>query len=117
LVDVYGWDPDLYNGNGGNNIAFQLVLDGMKLQPCSPGFVDGRNAILAADVANYEGENRCEIWRAFAKRGLGVNASQGSSNNRFDGVEDFTLPPDCQGLIFKDGFGMGNTSRWSQTVP
>lgn len=117
LVDVYGWDPDLYNGNGGNNIAFQLVLDGMKLQPCSPGFVDGRNAILAADVANYEGENRCEIWRAFAKRGLGVNANQGSSNNRFDGVEDFTLPPDCQGLIFKDGFGMGNTSRWSQTVP
>ncbi len=117
LVDVYGWDADFYNGTGGNNIAFQLVSDGMKLQPCSPGFVDGRDAILAADVANYGGENRCEIWRAFAKRGLGVNASQGSSNNRSDGVEDFTLPSDCQNLIFKDGFGMGNTSRWSQTVP
>lgn len=117
LVDIYGWDADLYNGTGGNNYAFQLVVDGLKLQPCSPGFVDGRNAILAADANNYEGENACDIWRAFAKRGLGVAANQGSSNNRGDGVPDFDLPAACEGLIFSDGFGMGNTSRWSAAVP
>ena len=36
-----------------------------------------------------------EIWRAFAKRGLGVDASQGSSNNRFDGVQNFNVPQSC----------------------
>ena len=51
LVDEHGFNPDVYDAwnTGGNNLAIQLVLDGMKLQPCSPGFVDGRNAILAAD--------------------------------------------------------------------
>ena len=26
LIDVYGFDPDLYNGTGGNNIALKLVI-------------------------------------------------------------------------------------------
>lgn len=95
LIDEYGFDPDILNGTGGNNIALQLVMDGLKLQPCSPGFVDGRDAILAADLAANGGANRCIIWRAFAKRGLGENAIQGSSNSRFDGTEDFTVPTDC----------------------
>ena len=30
-------------------MALQLVMTGLKLQPCSPGFVDGRDAILKAD--------------------------------------------------------------------
>ena len=92
LIDVYGWDSDIYNGTGGNNIAFQLVMDGMKLQPCSPGFVDGRNAILEADMINNGGDNQCLIWEAFARRGLGLSASQGSSNSTSDGVEAFDVP-------------------------
>jgi hypothetical protein len=52
LVDKYGFDEDIYNGTGGNNKAIQLVIDGLKLQPCSPGFVDARNAILKADSIN-----------------------------------------------------------------
>jgi subtilisin-like proprotein convertase family protein len=35
--------------------------------------------------------------RAFAKRGLGASASQGSSNNRSDGTQAFDLPVECQG--------------------
>ena len=96
LIDVYGFDADLYNGTGGNNIALQLVLDGMKLQPCSPGFVDGRDAILEADQIAYGGANRCLIWRAFAKRGLGESASQGSSGSRSDGTEAFDVPAGCE---------------------
>lgn len=49
LVDDYGFDEDLINGVSGNNLALQLVLDGMKFQPCAPSFIDARNAILIAD--------------------------------------------------------------------
>ena len=95
LIDVHGFDSDLARGTGGNNIAMQLVVDGLKLQSCSPGFVDARNAILAADVINNQSANRCTIWSAFAKRGLGYSASQSSSNSVTDGVEAFDLDPAC----------------------
>lgn len=96
LIDEYGYDPDLINGEGGNIISMRLVTEAMKLQPNSPGFVDGRDAILAADELLYDGANQCLIWEAFARRGLGYSADQGSSANRFDGVEAFDLPPICQ---------------------
>ncbi|MEO0421817.1 MAG: M36 family metallopeptidase [Pseudomonadota bacterium] len=97
LVDEYGFDPDLYDGTGGNNLAIQLVTDGLKFQSCSPGFVDGRDAILLADQVNNGGANQCLIWDAFARRGLGVGASQGSVNSVTDGVESFDLPEECLG--------------------
>ena len=37
LIDQYGFDEDFYYGTGGNNIALQLVMDGLKLQACNPG--------------------------------------------------------------------------------
>ena len=88
-------NPNIYNaaGNGGNNIALQLVVQGMKLQPCSPGFVDGRNAILKADTILYGAAHSAVIWKAFASRGLGYSASQGSSNDLKDGVAAYDLPP------------------------
>ncbi|SIR35272.1 T9SS-dependent M36 family metallopeptidase [Pontibacter lucknowensis] len=92
LIDKYGFDADLYNGKGGNNMAMQLVIDGLKLQACRPGFVDGRDAILLADRQNYEGANQELIWKVFARRGLGFSADQGSNLNRFDQVEAFDLP-------------------------
>ena len=114
LVGELGYDPDLYYGNGGNNVAYQLVLDGMKLQPCNPGFVTGRDAILAADQANHEGDLSCAIWNAFAERGVGFGASQGSSGVLGDETESFALPAECIDLIFADGFNFG-TDRWSAT--
>lgn len=99
LIDEYGYDPDLINGEGGNIISMKLVTEALKLQPTSPGFVDGRDAILAADQVLYDGEHECLIWEAFARRGLGFSASQGSSANRFDGQEAFDLPPICQTVI------------------
>lgn len=95
LIDQYGFDANFYTGSGGNNIALQLVVEGLKLQPCSPGFVDGRNAILAADQALYGGVHQCLIWTAFAKRGLGSSANQGSSQNRSDGNQAFNIPASC----------------------
>ena len=94
LIAQYGFDPDIYNGTGGNNIALQLVIDGLKLTPCGPGFVDGRDAILLADQINNSGANQQLIWAAFARRGLGFSASQGSASSRSDQVEAFDVPLD-----------------------
>lgn len=97
LVNKHGFNPDIYQDwtTGGNNLALQLLMDGMKLQPCSPGMVDGRDAILAADMALTSGDNQCEIWEGFAKRGLGFSADQGSPFSRTDGTEAFDLPAAC----------------------
>jgi len=91
-IDKYGFDTDFYNGTGGNNKIMQIIMDAMKLQVCQPGFVDGRDAILAADIALTGGEDQCIIWEVFAARGLGINASQGSALLRTDQVEDFNMP-------------------------
>jgi len=98
LIDEYGFDEDIYNGTGGNNIALQLVIDGLKLQACSPGFVDGRDGILAAVdintmIADEDRANiKCSVWGVFATRGLGVSAQQGSKFSRTDQVEAFDTP-------------------------
>lgn len=95
MAEAHGFDPDVQNGTGGNNMAIQLVMDGMKLQACSPGFIDGRDAILTADFLNNEGANQCLIWEVFARRGFGHEASQGSSQDRNDGRMSFDVLPEC----------------------
>ena len=95
LIDAHGFSPDLYDADGGagNQIALRLVTEGLKRQPCSPGFVDGRDAILSADAALYGGAHTDLLWAAFARRGLGFSAAQGSSNSTADNVEAFDVPP------------------------
>lgn len=100
FIEEYGYSEDIENGTAGNNTLLQLVIDGLKLQPCSPGFVDGRDAILLADEINNAGANNCLIWSVFAKRGLGYSASQGSPFSRMDQTEAFDLPPLCQVIEF-----------------
>ncbi len=95
LIDAEGFDPDWYNGTGGNITAMKLILEGMKLQVCEPGFLDSRDGILAADDLLYQGAYKCLIWEAFAKRGMGVNADQGSSDKTGDEIEDFAIPNTC----------------------
>lgn len=101
LINVYGFDPDLYHGTGGNNLAMQLVIDGLKLQPCNPGMIDSRDAILFADrlLHGEDSPHQCIIWEAFARRGFGFSASQGSSASRTDQVEAFDLPPLCLPIL------------------
>jgi extracellular elastinolytic metalloproteinase len=84
------WIPSPNPQNHKGNVQIlQDVVDGLKLQPCRPNFVDARDAILAADRANYGGANLCRLWRGFAKRGLGTNAVGG-------GIESFVLPAECR---------------------
>ncbi len=94
IIGIDGINTNLYNagGAGGNSVSMKLVTQGMKLQPCSPGFLDGRDGILKADTLLYGGRYSCAIWTAFARRGMGKNAVEGSSNSVLDQTEDFTLP-------------------------
>ncbi|WP_287443241.1 M36 family metallopeptidase [Algoriella sp.] len=98
LIEEYGFNPDFKSSTGGNNMALDLVIQGIKMQVDNPGFVDGRDAILDADVALYKGANQCLIWEAFAKRGLGYSAKQGNPLLRADGTEAYDLPADCKKL-------------------
>jgi len=97
LTDRYGWDEVFTNPDAGPGIALQLVMDGMKLQPCTPTFEGGRDAILDADMVNNGGANECLIWEAFADRGMGFSADAGGTGNT-DGTEAFDLPPQCSGV-------------------
>lgn len=111
LVDRHGftpeWFPPLPDDNGdlteakkhivshGNTLALQLVIDGMKLQPCRPSFTDARDAILDADIQLTGGENYCTIYAAFAKRGLGYGAGMTKDESGWfeKRKESFELPP------------------------
>ncbi|KAJ1958711.1 hypothetical protein GGI12_004667, partial [Dipsacomyces acuminosporus] len=77
LIDAYGISPDLFSHDltKGNALALQLILDGMKLQPCNPTFTQARDALIQADVNLTGGKNKCALWKGFAKRGLGVQAT------------------------------------------
>lgn len=95
MVEKYGYDADLTNASSGNARAIQLVMDGMKFQPCDPGFQDGRDAIMLADIINYNGDDTCLISTVFARRGLGYAASQGDPEVATDGLENFDPIPTC----------------------
>ncbi|KAB1230030.1 T9SS-dependent M36 family metallopeptidase [Chryseobacterium viscerum] len=113
-VDKYGYNSNvLADPNSGSAKVLQLVMDALKLQPCNPTFVQGRDAILAADQASTGGQNKCMIWTTFAKRGLGVNAASGGLSGLYigannaapdlsDQVEDFTVPAECLALAVKE---------------
>jgi len=92
IIQSEGINPNLFNaaGAGGNSVAMKLVILGEKLQKCSPGFLDSRDAILQADDALYNGAHHCAIVNAFARRGMGFNAIQGSSGNTNDQTQGFS---------------------------
>ncbi|PZU87222.1 MAG: metalloprotease [Chryseobacterium sp.] len=95
LAEKYGYNSDVTaDPNSGSAKVLQLVMDGLKLQPCNPGFISGRDAILQADQLTGGADN-CLIWNVFARRGLGVNASAGSINSITDQVNGFDVPSAC----------------------
>lgn len=96
MADKYGYSSDIVaNPNSGSAKTVQLVMDGLALQPCSPDFVTGRDAILEADALKG-GADECIIWNVFARRGVGLNANAGSNNNVNDQTEDYTVPEKCK---------------------
>ena len=100
MTDQYGYDNNLTTGNGGNNRALALLVESLKLMPCSPGFTDMRTALLEADKLLNNSSNECLIWEAFARRGVGFSARQNNPLIVADGVSAFDLPPSCSNSLF-----------------
>ncbi len=110
LIDKYGFSTDLYRGNGGQNVAMDIVLLGMKLQPANPTFIQARDAIVTADKLLTGGQNFAEIWTAFARRGFGRSATAGIDANALTVSGTFdtpTIPVIVSGTIFNDADGDG----------
>ncbi|KAJ8519192.1 hypothetical protein ONZ45_g3846 [Pleurotus djamor] len=82
----------------GNTLAVQLVLNGMKLQPCRPSFFEARDAIIQADNVLTGGENFCLLWQGFSARGLGPDSRVEGRTPWGGGIrtDDYALPLVCQ---------------------
>ena len=74
LVEQYGQAQ-------GSEVVARLVSDAMPLSAPDPSFLDMRDAILAADVDRYHGDNSDTVWTVFATRGAGVSASTATGDD------------------------------------
>jgi Fungalysin metallopeptidase (M36)/Fungalysin/Thermolysin Propeptide Motif len=104
-----------FNRRSDRHLALQLVMDGFKLTPASPSFLDARDAIAKAldhmlqagriNSGQQQGAWQA-LWSTFAHFGMGPNAkSNGAQLNGI--VTDFTAGQQnwrwchkCQGLFF-----------------
>lgn len=80
------------DGFAGNERIMRLAVDGLKLAPATPTFVQARDAILQADMVDNGGGDRAPLWAAFAKRGLGVGAVAPSPYTTTGVIESFAVP-------------------------
>ncbi|RKO83517.1 hypothetical protein BDK51DRAFT_50882 [Blyttiomyces helicus] len=101
------------------------MVDSFKIQPCNPtvshrrsccqlgrigggsrSFAQARDASSTADKINNKGANYCDLWRGFAKRGLGVHAA-----NKKD---DFSVPRECApGSSSHKAAGFAAVQEWA----
>jgi extracellular elastinolytic metalloproteinase len=72
----------------GNRRWIQIVFDAWLLMQPAVSMLDARDAYLAADVMRFGGANQKELWRAFAKRGMGQFASS-NTNDDSDPIPNF----------------------------
>ncbi|KAG8820079.1 hypothetical protein FRC19_009171 [Serendipita sp. 401] len=90
LVKGYGWTADSFTNpdcSSGNVVFLRLFFDALLIQPCNPTMSQARDAWIQADVNRYNGIHKCALWKSFASRGLGVNAT--------NYVDSTTLPSAC----------------------
>ena len=77
----------------GNEVMLELVVEGMKLTPDSPNFLEARDAILQAELTLNLGVNLPELWAGFAKRGMGYSATSPNATTVTGVFEAFDVPP------------------------
>ncbi|QBR93571.1 peptidase M36 [Nocardioides euryhalodurans] len=66
----------------GNRRWAQIMFDGFLLTPSGSTMLDSRDAMLAADRLRFGGANQAELWKAFARRGMGETASSTDADDR-----------------------------------
>ena len=89
-IHIAGW---LYRSSGLNNEdLMDWLVDGMNYTPSRPTYLDMRDGILAAAPAGLE---QCNIWRAFARYGMGTEASFTVSGSSVSIGESKSIPSEC----------------------
>lgn len=88
----------------GTQRALQIVLDGMKLSPANPTFIQARNGIIQAALVAYP-EDLTEVWAGFAKRGMGEGAT-GPANSTTTGVVESNTVPDALQIDDRAGWNI-----------
>jgi hypothetical protein len=85
LINKYGYAT-------GNQLILQLVADAMNLTPANPTFLQARDAVIQADLVDNSGVNYLDLWKAFAKRGMGYQAIAPPSSSTTGVIESYSLP-------------------------
>jgi hypothetical protein len=75
----------------GNRRWVQLMFDSFLLQQGATSMLDARDAMIAADQLRFGGANREVLWQAFARRGMGADASVASADDH-EPVPGFASP-------------------------
>ncbi len=110
-------DPAGANGDvpTGNHTMLQIVIDGMKMTPTNPTFIEARDALIDADCAANACANERSIWGGFADRGLGHKADAplaqmfGFLAGHMGIHESFLIPDlDVQTVTVDDSLGNNN---------
>ncbi|MET3425357.1 hypothetical protein BJ973_004569 [Actinoplanes tereljensis] len=76
----------------GYRLTESVVTRAMELSPADPSYLDMRNAILIADRVVAGGKHQKDIWKVFAKRGMGFFAATVDGSDTAP-IEDFSTPP------------------------
>ncbi len=89
----------------GNRRWLQLIYDAWLLQPGATDMLQARNAMLAADRMRFGGANQAVLDAAFARRGMGADAS--------------TPTPDSEDVTpsFRSSYGNNPTVTFSSASP
>jgi hypothetical protein len=88
-----------------NEEVEQLVTEALFFTPANPSMLDGRNAVLAADMSLHGGAQNCELWGAFAARGFGRRARNNDfpldllSGSSFSVFASRSRPKKCGGAF------------------
>lgn len=84
----------------GNRRWLQLMFDSFLLQQGATSMLDARDAMLAADRMRFDGANQDVLWKAFARRGMGVDASVTSGDDH-EPVPGFAAPTGNTAVTFE----------------
>jgi uncharacterized repeat protein (TIGR01451 family) len=99
-------------GFAGNEMMLQFATDGMKLGPANPTFLQARDAILLANRVDNGGADLPQIWRGFAKRGMGYSAIDPSASTTAGVVEAYDVPIlSIESITLSGGNGNGIIDR------
>jgi len=82
----------------GNRRWIQLVYDAWLLLPSRITMVDARDAMLAADQMRFGGANQAVLWDAFARTGVGRDASSTDTTDT-NPTPSFASPMETNGTL------------------